>query len=272
MINNLTGKTAIITGASRGIGQFIAKTLADQNITTILVARSEEGLLKTKKEIESRGGQCHILSWNLTETQNLKNLIAAARKFGEIDILVNNAGIENYNNYESVSFLELTSIVNTNLLAPLELARLVLPSMLKRGSGHIVTIASLAGRKGVAYNSIYSASKAGLVMWTDGLRQELEGKGVYISSICPGYISEAGMFYDGHLDAPRLLGTSSPQKVADAVLKALRQGSSELIVNKGPIRPLLALGQMMPNLGDKILKLFGVPALARKRISDFSSS
>ncbi|MEE8335587.1 MAG: SDR family NAD(P)-dependent oxidoreductase [Candidatus Neomarinimicrobiota bacterium] len=271
-MNNLKGKLALITGASRGIGQYIAKTLAGQDITTILVARSRTGLLKTQEEIKALGRTCRILPWDLTDTSNLKNLVDAAEKFGEIDILVNNAGIENYNNYESVSFLELTSIVNTNLLAPLELSRLILPSMVKRGKGHIVTIASLAGRKGVAYNSIYSASKAGLVMWTDGLRQELAGKGVFISSICPGFISEAGMFFDGHLDPPRLLGTSTPQKVADAVLKALRQGSSELIVNKGPIRPLLALAQIMPHLGDKILKLFGVPALARKRISDFSSS
>ena len=75
------------------------------------------------------------------------------------------------------------------------------------------------------------------------------------------------MFFDGNVDAPKLLGTSSPQKVANAVIKALKKGSCETIVNSGPIRPLLALGQISWKLADKITRLFGVPALSRKRIS-----
>jgi len=104
-------------------------------------------------------------------------------------------------------------------------------------------------------------------MWSDGMRQEYKDSPVDISVICPGFISEAGMFHDGHLAPPALLGSSQPQKVADAVLKALRKGSCEIIVNSGPIRPLLALGQISWKLADIIVGWFGVSALNRKRIS-----
>jgi len=122
----------------------------------------------------------------------------------------------------------------------MELTRLLLPEMLEKG-GCIVNIASLAGKKGVAYNSIYSASKAGMIRWSDGLRQELAGTGVSVSVICPGYIGEVGMFASAGVDAPANLGTSAPQEVAEAVLRVITSHRPEIIVNKGPIKPLLAL-------------------------------
>ncbi|MCH7764824.1 MAG: SDR family NAD(P)-dependent oxidoreductase, partial [Candidatus Marinimicrobia bacterium] len=110
------------------------------------------------------------------------------------------------------------------------------------------------------------ASKGGLIMWTDGMRQELRDTNVNISVICPGYISDAGMFYDGHVDPPALLGSSKPQDVADAVVKAITQNKAEIIVNKGPIKPLLAIGQISPVFGDMVVRKFGVPELSKKRI------
>jgi short-subunit dehydrogenase len=189
------------------------------------------------------------------------------QKHGPIHVLVNNAGVEQYQHFDMLSQEDITSILKTNLRAPLELSRSILPKFIEQKSGHIINISSLAGKKGVAYNSIYSASKAGLLMWADGMRQEYKDSPIDISVICPGFISEAGMFYDGHVDPPLLLGSSHPQKVANAVLKALKKGSCELIVNSGPIRPLLALGQISWKLADKIVRWFGVPALSRKRIS-----
>jgi len=184
---------------------------------------------------------------------------------GNIDILVNNAGIELYKPYQDYTAKEVSNILNVNLYAPMELTRLFLPSMLKRG-GHIVTIASLAGKKGLPFNTPYSASKAGLIMWTDGMRQELVDSSVGISVICPGYISDAGMFFDGGVDPPPLLGSSKPQAVANAVLEAIRKNKAEIIVNHGPIKPLLAIGQIFPKVGDSVVKMFGVPELSKKRI------
>ena len=265
---NLAGKTAIVTGASRGLGPYIAKTLAEKGVKIVAIARDIEGLEKTKSDIQLSGQKCNIVSIDLTQINKLENLIKNIwDDFGPIDLLINNAGIENYQHFDHLSKDAISNIISTNLRAPLELTRCILPKMINQKSGHIINISSLAGKKGVAYNSVYSASKAGLLMWSDALRQEYKNSPIDISVICPGFVSEAGMFFDGNVDAPKILGTSSPQKVANAVIKALKKGSCEIIVNAGPIRPLLALGQISWKLADKITRLFGVPALSRKRIS-----
>jgi len=237
----IQNKTVLLTGASRGIGPYIAKTLANAGAVLIGLARSEEGLNTTKAEIEYEGGTFHTISFDLKNINGLSDLVEQATTInGEIDILVNNAGIELCRKYQNYSADEIRDVLNVNLHAPLELSRLLLPAMLERG-GHIVTVASLAGKKGMAYNTPYSASKAGLIMWTDGMRQELRGTKVGISVICPGFISDTGMFYEDHVDPPAMLGTSKPQAVADAVIKAINNNSAEIIVNKGPVRPLLAI-------------------------------
>jgi short-subunit dehydrogenase len=262
----LTGKTVLLTGASRGIGVYIAGTLAKQGARVIGVARSREGLEQTRFKVEAAGEVFYSIPFDLTQTGSLADLVSQAHdQAGPIDILVHNAGVELYQYYQANTAADLEKIVRTNLLAPLELTRLILPEMLERG-GHIVTIASLAGKKGVAYNSIYSATKAGLIMWCDALRQELAASRVNISVICPGYISTTGMFHDGGVAPPPLLGTSSPQDVADAVVTAITENRAEVIVNKGPMKPLLALGQISPTLGDRVVRWFGVPELSRKRI------
>ena len=265
---NLSGKTAIVTGASRGIGTYIAQTLSSKGISIIAIARDEGSLESTKSTIESNGGTCHIYPFDLKNINALEGLITDIwNQHGPVQVLVNNAGIEYYQHYDRLNTDKISNIITTNLRCPLELSRAILPRMIKEKAGHIVNIASLAGKKGVAYNSVYSASKAGLLMWSDALRQEYKDSPIDISVICPGFISEAGMFFDGHLDPPLLLGSSKPQKVADAVLKSLKKGSCELIVNQGPIRPLLALGQISWKLADMIVGWFGVTDLNRKRIS-----
>lgn len=262
----IQNKTVLLTGASRGIGLYIAKTLANAGAVLIGLARSEEDLYTTKADIENKGGTFHTLSFDLKNISSFLDLVEKATAInGEIDILVNNAGIERYSKYQNYSADEVRDVLNVNLRAPMELSRLLLPAMLERG-GHIVTVASLAGKKGVAYNTPYSASKAGLIIWTDGMRQELRGTKVGISVICPGFISDTGMFHDSHLDPPALLGTSKPQAVADAVLKAIENNSAEIIINKGPIKPLLALGQISPEFGDTLVRKFGVLEVSKKRI------
>ncbi len=265
---NLSGKTAILTGASRGIGTYIAKTLSAQGVTVIGIARSESGLAETKTVVEREGGTFHAHAYDLTDINGLEVLVEELwNQYGPIQILVNNAGIEFYQHYDRMTREKTSDILDTNVQCPMELTRTILPKMIEKKVGHVITIASLAGKKGLAYNSIYSASKAAMIMWSDGLRQEYRNSPIEISVICPGFISEAGMFYDGNVSPPPLLGASKPQKVADAVMKALKKGSCEIIVNKGPIKPLLAIGQLSWRFADKLTRWFGVPALNRKRIS-----
>ena len=263
---DIRNKIVLLTGASRGIGTYIAKTLAKNGAEIIGTARSVDGLNAVKTEIEKDGGVFHALPFDLHKINELSSLVSQANAInGDVDILVNNAGIEHYNEYQDYSADDVRDVIKINLRVPMELTRLLLPSMLE-GGGHVVSIASLAGKKGVAYNTPYSASKAGLIMWTDGMRQEYHESKVGFSVICPGYISDAGMFYDGHVDPPALLGTSKPQAVADAALKAIRKNSAEIIVNKGPMKPLLAIGQISPSFGDAVVRKFGVSKVSKKRI------
>ena len=267
-MNRLEGKIALITGASRGIGPYIVRALSLEGALVIGIARNKEKLINLQKHIIEEGGKARIIPFDLKETHKLKVLVQNLKKdnMNRIDILVNNAGIEKYTHYADNDYESIQSIITVNLLAPMELTRLILPEMLKRCQGNIINISSLAGRKGVAYNSIYSASKAGMIKWGDGLRQELDGTGVSVSTIMPGYINEAGMFFDGGFPAPKLLGSSPPQKVADAVLKAIKVGKGEIIVNNGPMKPLLALNVFVPEFGNYIVKKFGVVSLSKKRI------
>lgn len=262
----LQGKKVLLTGASRGIGAVIARTLAERGAHVVGVARSVEGLDQVEKELRDGGFHFQSLPFDLQQVGRLKELVdQVGTIIGSVDVLVNNAGVEYYQYYHLYSAEWLQKILTVNLIAPMELTRLLLPEMLEKG-GSIVNIASLAGKKGVAYNSIYSASKGGLIRWSDGLRQELAGRGVGVSVICPGYIGDVGMFASAGVEAPAKLGTSSPQEVADAVMEAIEKHPPEIIVNKGPMKPLLALAELIPSLGDRVVRWFGVPDLSRQRI------
>ena len=268
----IAGKTVLLTGASRGIGVVIARALALEQATIVGVSRSKSGLDKFCAQVEAAGGKGLVVPFNISNVEELPILVQQINRLaGPIDILINNAAIEKYQVFQDYSLEDLQSILVTNLLAAMELTRLVLPSMVCRGSGHIVNIASLAGKKGVPYNSIYSASKAGLIMWTDAMRQELANTGVGISVICPGYISQTGMTFDTHVPASSWADMSTPTDVAIAVLRVIKQNKAEVIVNGGNgglAKLLFAIGQLSPQFGDAVYRLLGVTKLNKMRVKN----
>lgn len=259
-------KVALITGASRGIGTYIAKSMASKGCRIVCISRDKEKLSNLCQEIENQGGNASYVPLDLSDIQTIEpamnSLIAEGQR---VDYLVNNAGIEQYSHLQNYSADQISKILNVNLHAPIELTRILLPYMLENG-GNIVNIASLAGKKGIAYNSIYSATKSGLIMWSDAMRQELKETPVNMSVICPGFISDAGMFKDANIEAPKLLGTSTPMEVVDAVINCIEKNLAEVIVNKGPMRPLLSIGQLSPRLADRIVGLMGVQEMNIKRV------
>ncbi|ABA22211.1 Short-chain dehydrogenase/reductase SDR [Trichormus variabilis ATCC 29413] len=270
-MTTLTGKTVLLTGASRGLGVYIARALAKEQATVVCVSRSQSGLAQTCNVVKAAGGKAIAIPFDVRNISQLSALVQQAQDIvGPIDVLINNAGIEINAAFANYSLAEIQSIFNTNLLAVMELTRLLLPSMMERGSGRIVNIASLAGKKGVAFNSVYSASKAGLIMWTDAMRQELVGTGVNISVVCPGYVSQTGMTVDTRVSAPKLAGISTPKSVANAVVKAIKKKTSEVVVNQNPITEsltkfMLAIGQISPTSVDRIYRWLGVVDFNQKR-------
>lgn len=264
-MKELRGRTALVTGASRGIGVVIARALAAEGCSLVLAARTADALARVRDELGSRGVKALAVPTDLTVPAERIALVERAQEeLGPIDVLVNNAGVVQWTRFEHQSLEDMEWIFATNVLAPFHLARLVLPGMIERGRGHIVTVASLAGKKGVPYEATYGASKAAPIEWTGSLRMELEGSGVGVSVVCPVYVSGIGMFATHGIPAPRLAGSVSPERVAKAVVRAIRSDKQEILVRPSPTRPLLALDALSPGLGNRIIKLMRVPEVHRR--------
>ena len=184
----------------------------------------------------------------------------ATERFGAIDVLVNNAAVMKTSRYHELRPEEIASELGMDLVSPMILTRLILPGMLERRRGHVVNISSLAGKGGAPYHECYAASKAGLIAFTQSLRQEYRGSGVSASVICPAYIQNAGMFQDmkdeSGVSAPLLIATT-PEAVAKAMVGAIRGDSAEVLVNRVPAQPLMALLQLSPKGGERIMRLLG---------------
>jgi short-subunit dehydrogenase len=263
-MKDIRGKNVILTGASRGIGVYIARTLAQHGARIALAARSADALEETRRACESVGAKAIAVACDVGRTEDLRRLVETAeRELGPVDILVNNAGIEFTEEFQHFSTDQIDEIVRVNLIAPMTLSKLVLPGMLARKSGAIVNVASLAGKSPTAYATLYSATKHGLVGFSDSLGGELHGTGVHVASVCPGFVSDAGM-YAVHVShgakAPPIAKPVAPQKVADAVIKAIK-GAPEVLVSAGPMRPLLLIGTLSPRLRRSITRVFGVDAV-----------
>lgn len=271
-MKSLAGKTIVLTGASRGIGEFIAAALAREKITVIGISRSKDKLEEVCNQVNELGGTGIGIPFDISKVEELPVLVQQINNLTDsVDILINNAGIEIYGKFTDYSLTDIQSVLSTNLISAIELSRLLLPNMLQRQEGHIVNIASLAAKKGHPYDSIYSASKAGLLIWSDALRQELTDTGVGISVISPGYVSQQGVFANTGIPAPIFSGTSKPEDVANAVIKAIKKNKAEVVVNQDPIteiftKLLLALWQFYPRLGDAFYNSIGVTKLNRMRI------
>ncbi|MGH7623499.1 MAG: SDR family NAD(P)-dependent oxidoreductase [Gemmatimonadaceae bacterium] len=263
LMKNLHGKNVIVTGASRGLGVHIALALAARGANLVLAARTADKLEATRAACERSGAKAIAVACDVTSRSDLDRLVAtAAQEFGPIDVLVSNAGIEVTASLDDFDFDQIDDMIRTNLNAPIALTKIVLPAMVARRSGVVVNIASMAGKAGVPYNSIYSATKHGLCGFTESMNMEIAGSGVHMGVVCPGFVSDAGMWADHGGTAPRMLREVSPAKVAAAVLKVI-DGAPEVLVNSGPVKPLLALGVFAPGMKASIVKRMGLTGLMR---------
>ncbi|MDP9236569.1 MAG: SDR family NAD(P)-dependent oxidoreductase [Chloroflexota bacterium] len=264
----LRGKNAILTGASRGLGPYIADALAAEGVNLVLAARSADGLLRTQSAVEAHGVRAVVAPCDVSSRDDLERLVdTAERELGPIDILVNNAGVMASGALSEISFDEIDAVLRTNLSACIWLTKMVLPGMIQRRRGAVVNVSSMAGKVGIAYESIYAASKHGLNGFTDSIRCELDGTGVTAGVVCPTFVSGTGIWADAEAGkAPLLAREVSPEKVAAAVMKAVH-GTPEALVTFGPMRPLILLLEAAPRLRVPALKYVGVTR-AWKRAAD----
>lgn len=256
---DLNNSWVVITGASRGVGVAIAEEFATQNANLVLIARSADGLKKTCGQVENLGGKVHAIPFDLAKTSEIEDLAEKIYKLApHVDVLVNNAGLEKYCYFEKYQREDITSILSVNLIAPMELTRLLLPGMLNRKKGHIINISSPDGRTPEIYNSIYDASKGGIDSWTDALRQELHKTGVKVSSVSPGAVSDTGMIYNMGVKYPAIIGSCTSKNVADAVVKCTLKYKTRVIVNSMPLTPFILINALFPRLFDAMARLLGL--------------
>ena len=183
---DLTGKTALVTGASGGIGAAIATTLHAQGASVVLHGTREERLAALKAEL---GERAHIVTANLGDREAVANIIAeATEKAGPISILVNNAGITRDNLAMRMKEEEWDAVIDVNLTASMILCRTAMRGMMKARHGRIISISSIVGVIGNPGQSNYAASKAGMIGYSKALAQEVASRGVTVNVIAPGFI------------------------------------------------------------------------------------
>ncbi|ALM20599.1 oxidoreductase [Nonlabens sp. MIC269] len=188
---DLQGKTAIITGASSGIGEATAKKLAEQGVNVVLCARRTEKLEELKDEITQSGGNALVVTADVTNMEDWNTVIENTQEhFNSIDILFNNAGLMPLSYVEKLKTDEWEKMVDVNLKGVLNGVAATLPIMQEQKSGHIINVSSSAGRKYFPGGAVYCATKAAVTMFSEGLRQEIAPEyGINVTLIEPGFVS-----------------------------------------------------------------------------------
>src|SRR5829696_4127218 len=176
----LAGRTVLLTGAAGGIGHHIAAVIARRGARILVHDISEEKLAAAPLP-----DAAVRLAADLRSVDAIADLVARA---GDVDVLINNAGLEYTGAFHDQSRAELADILAVNLHAPMELCRLIVPSMVARGSGHVVNLASISGKGPSPYLAAYGTTKAALIELTRSLRVEYRGTGVRFSAVSPGFI------------------------------------------------------------------------------------
>jgi short-subunit dehydrogenase len=236
---------AVVTGASAGIGEATAVAFAQRGAIVVLAARRKERLEELADRIERAGGRALALRCDVTDHEQLVRLEEVVREaFGGTDVLVNNAGIPGGGPFEELTFDQIEEVVRVDLLGVAFGTRAFLPGMLRRGRGHVVNVASLAGRFAGPGAAIYTASKHGVVALSESLNYETEERGVLVTTVNPGFVSTEG-FPQDHLD-PRLV--LPVDRVARAIVRVVRDGIAPEYSVPRWLGPLQAFRVLTPPL------------------------
>jgi 3-oxoacyl-[acyl-carrier protein] reductase len=222
----LEGKVALITGASRGIGLAIARRLGAMGARVSLCARDAKRLESAADECKRAGADAIAVAVDVTRPADIAKLVETTEQLlGPVEILVNNAGVGYFGPVQTAGEANWDTVLDTNLKAVFLLSRAVAPGMIQRKSGHIVNIASLAGKNVFAGGAIYCASKWGLLGLTGCMAEDLRAHGIRVSAICPGSVA-TDFDFPGGRDRNKKL---QPDDEAHAVALLLTQAPQSFI-------------------------------------------
>jgi uncharacterized protein len=252
----ISGSTVLLTGATGGIGQAIARALAERGGKLILTGRRSDVLEPLAAEIGGRA-----LAVDLAEAAEVDRLVAES---GEVDILVANAALPASGTLESFTQKQLDRALDVNLRAPIVLAHSLVPGMVSRGHGQLVFISSLAGKAATPGTALYNATKFGMRGFAGALRADLRGTGVGVSAIFPGFIRDAGMFHEAEVKLPPGIGTRAPEDVAKAVVSAIERNRGEVDVAPLPLRASTVFASLAPELAGRVARRIGSEDITRQ--------
>lgn len=266
-MKELAGKTVLITGGARGMGKSHAFAFAREGARIILTDIDFELLDATTRELISAGYEAWCFKLDVSDSRACRELSEMIEEeVGGVDVLVNNAGIVRGGSALDLETEEFERITSVNYLGQVWAVKAFVPGMIGRGSGHVVNMASLAGRFSSAGTAAYCASKHAVVGFSDSLRSDLRGTGVGVTTVCPNLVN-TGMFemdVRGSGLVKSVVGID-PERVSRAVVEAVKKNKAEILV---PELSSHLLASLRGVLGPRVINcVFGMPA-----VSKFSST
>ncbi|MGZ5359379.1 MAG: SDR family NAD(P)-dependent oxidoreductase [Solirubrobacterales bacterium] len=257
----LEGKRLLLSGATGGLGRAIASGLAARGAALVLSSRREAELRELAASLPGGATRHGVVVSDLAAHGAAAALM---RDAGDLDGLVANAALPATGRLESFSEQELARALRVNLEAPIMMARELGPALAGKGEGHLVLIASLAGKVGSPRSSLYNATKFGLRGFAFGFREDMHPHGVGVSVVSPGFVREAGMFADSGSKPPPGLGTTTPGKVAAAAVRAIEEDRSEITVAPWRQRLVTEVGYRHPALAARLQRRGGADRIAAR--------
>jgi short-subunit dehydrogenase len=255
----LRGSSVLLTGATGGIGHAIARALHGEGASLVLTGRRTDVLEPLAAEV---GGRATAV--DLSDRAAVDRLLEEA---ADVDVFVANAALPASGDALDFSVDQIDRALEVNLRSPIIMSRVLGERMAAKRRGHIVLISSLSGKSGQAASSIYSATKFGLRGFGQGLRGDLAPRGVGVSVVFPGFIRDAGMFHESGAKLPKGVGTSTPEQVATAVVRAITADKGEIDVAPAGMRAGTAFAQIAPEISARVAKRLGGDKIAAELAS-----
>lgn len=253
----LEGRSVLVTGATGGIGQAIARACAARGASLVLTGRRVDVLDPLAAELP----RTRTLAVDLAVASEVDRLVDEA---GDADVLVANAALPASGFIDDFTVEQIDRALDVNLRAPIVLARAMAPRMAERGGGHIVLVSSLSGKAATGGSSLYSATKYGLRGFGAALREDWRDRGVGVSVVFPGFIRDAGMFAESGAKLPPGVGTRTPEQVAGAVVSAIERNRGEVDVAPLSLRAGAVLAQVAPGVAAALSRRLGAGSVARE--------
>jgi short-subunit dehydrogenase len=254
----LSGRRVLITGATGGIGNAIARALHARGAHVIVSGRRGAVLDELRASL---GDRVEVVEADLSRPEDVDALM---ERVAPLDVLVANAALPASGRLVTFAPDEIERALEVNLHVPIRMARDLVPQMLERGSGHLVFVSSMSGKIASGGGTVYSATKFGLRGFAEALRDELHGTGVGVTVVYPGFIRDAGMFAEAAVELPRYAGTRSPEQVAEGVISGIEKNRGTVEVAPLSVRASGLLAAAAPGAVAAFARRLGAAEVAEK--------